>query len=72
MQLFLSHATADNALVALIHAEPAPLGTAVYLAEHDNQAGVNLHAKIVVNPRTPASPPPLTDKWVLSRLFTLA
>jgi hypothetical protein len=47
MQLFLSHATADNELVARIHAELAPIGTVVYLAEHDNQAGANVHAKIV-------------------------
>src|SRR4051812_2078204 len=65
-----SHPTVDNDLVARIHAEPAPLGTAVCLAEHDDLAGVDLHAKIVVNPRTPAGPPPLTDEWVLSRLFT--
>ena len=47
MQLFLSHATADSELVGRIHTELTPLGTAVYLAEHDNQAGTNVHAKIV-------------------------
>ena len=46
MQLFLSHATADGELVARIQSELAPLGAAVYMAEHDNQAGVNVHAKI--------------------------
>lgn len=46
MQLFLSHATADGQIVDRIQAELTPLGASVYLAEHDNQAGVNVHAKI--------------------------
>jgi len=46
MELFLSHATADADLVGLITSRLEPLGVVVYAAEHDNQAGTNVHAKV--------------------------
>lgn len=46
MQLFLSHATADQDLVERVSTELASLDVRVYAAEHDNQAGTNLHEKV--------------------------
>ncbi|HXC76159.1 MAG TPA: toll/interleukin-1 receptor domain-containing protein [Candidatus Acidoferrum sp.] len=36
----------DRTLVETIESRLAPLGARVYAAEHDNQAGANVHAKI--------------------------
>ena len=45
-QLFLSHATRDTALVNKVHDRLNAVGVNVYLAEYDNRAGENVHAKI--------------------------
>lgn len=46
MELFLSHATADTALVSTLAVKLQPLGVRLYATEHDGQAGVNVHDKI--------------------------
>jgi nucleoside 2-deoxyribosyltransferase len=46
MKLFLSHATADGALVEVIKSRLTPFGVAVYVAEHDNKAGNHLPSKV--------------------------
>lgn len=46
MLLFLSHASADAPISRLIEQQVQNLGHAVYLAEHDQQAGVLLSEKV--------------------------
>jgi len=46
MQIFLSHATADRMLVEQIRSSIGSLAT-IYCTEFDNQAGVNVHEKIL-------------------------
>ncbi|GAB3243100.1 toll/interleukin-1 receptor domain-containing protein [Nocardioides dilutus] len=46
MRVFLSHATSDADLAAAVKSRLGAVGMQVYLAEHDNRAGENVHAKI--------------------------
>lgn len=46
MEIFLSHAAADRALVARIKSRLEALGVRTYAAEHDGRAGENLHDKV--------------------------
>jgi hypothetical protein len=46
MQLFLSHASADQLVADRIRGQIEPLGHTVYLAEHDKRAGAMLANKI--------------------------
>jgi hypothetical protein len=46
MQIFLSHATADQHIAHEIRTRLGHLGVSVYLAEHDNQAGESLADKV--------------------------
>jgi hypothetical protein len=46
MELFLSHATSDAAIVDEIRSRLAAVGVDVYTAEHDVRAGHNVHDKI--------------------------
>jgi hypothetical protein len=46
MELFLSHATRDAAIVDEIRSRLAAVGVDVYTAEHDVRAGHNVHDKI--------------------------
>jgi hypothetical protein len=46
MELFLSHATSDAAIVSDIRSRLAAVGVGVYTAEHDVRAGHNVHDKI--------------------------
>jgi hypothetical protein len=47
MLVFLSHATADDAITESIRRHLSALGVEVYCAEHDNQAGRPLTDKVV-------------------------
>src|SRR4051812_23448300 len=47
MDLFLSHATRDAALVDEVRSRFAAIGVIAYTTEHDNRAGENVHDKIV-------------------------
>ncbi|HEY1820174.1 MAG TPA: toll/interleukin-1 receptor domain-containing protein [Trebonia sp.] len=46
MELFLSHASKDAQAVGMVRVQVEALGVQVYLAEHDNQAGDRLSAKV--------------------------
>jgi hypothetical protein len=46
VELFLSHATSDAVLVAEVRSRLTAVGVTVYTAEHDVQAGHNVHDKI--------------------------
>jgi TIR domain len=46
MKLFLSHTTADGALVEIVKTRLVPFGVVVYVAEHDNKAGDHLPSKV--------------------------
>lgn len=46
MQIFLSHATGDRAVIAEIAEQLNRIGVRAYLAEHDNQAGMPLTDKV--------------------------
>ena len=46
MKLFLSHATQDSDLVAVIRERLEPLGVNIYAAEFDNKAGASLRDKV--------------------------
>lgn len=46
MELFLSHATSDAAIISEIRSRLAAVGVGVYTAEHDVRAGHSVHDKI--------------------------
>lgn len=46
MELFLSHASRDSEIVSQVQAQVEALAVRLYLAEHDNQAGNRLSAKV--------------------------
>lgn len=46
LEVFLSHATADRAHVALVQRQIEALGISVYLAEHDPKPGTSIAAKV--------------------------
>jgi TIR domain len=46
VEVFLSHATADRAHVALVQRQIEALGVDVYLAEHDPRPGTSISAKV--------------------------
>jgi hypothetical protein len=46
VELFVSHASKDADAIALVRSQIDALGVRVYLAEHDNQAGRRLSAKV--------------------------
>lgn len=46
MEIFFSHASKDGVAAADVREQIEPLGVRLYLAEHDNQAGRRLSAKV--------------------------